>query len=118
MAPQDNILCLPILSAWSKQITVGKDDGSRSITDGDLQKPEHAHWVIWMADISRVLHHQCKIIHILFVFSLIFLFKVLSDKALPVLCLFAILVYWTLGLSLPSTDNLLEEDVSECVSLF
>ena len=54
MAPQDNILCLPILSAWSNQINVGKDDGSRSITDGDLQKAEHAHWVTWMADISRV----------------------------------------------------------------
>ena len=65
-----------------------------------------------------LLQHQRTIIHIFFVFSLICFFKVLSDKALPVLCLFAILVYWTLGLSLPSTDNLLEEDVSECVSLF
>ena len=54
MSPQYNILCLPILSAWSKQINVGKDDGSRSIIDNDLQKPRHAHWVIWMADISRV----------------------------------------------------------------
>ena len=65
-----------------------------------------------------LLQHQRTIIHIFFVFSLICFFKVLSDKALPVLCLFAILVYWTLGLSLPSTDNLLEEDVSDCVSLF
>ena len=54
MAPQYNILCLPTLSAWSKQINVGKDDGSRSITDDGLQKPKHAHWVIWMADIIRV----------------------------------------------------------------
>ena len=71
----------------------------------------------WQISVGFVAY-QCTIIHILFVFSLIFLFKVLSDKALPVLCLFAILVYWTLGLSLPSTGNLLEEDVSECVSLF
>ena len=44
-------LCLPILSAWSKQINVRKDDGSRSITEPE---PEHAHWVICMADIIQV----------------------------------------------------------------
>ena len=71
-------------------------------------------WQISAGFVATSMHNHPYF----FVFSLICFFKALSDKAVPVLCLFAILVYWTLGLSLPSTGNLLEEDVSQCVSLF
>ena len=39
--------------------------------------------------------------------------KVFGNKVLPLICLFAILAYWTLGLALPTPDNV--PDVSNCV---
>ena len=41
--------------------------------------------------------------------------KVLGNKVLPLVCLVAILVYWMLGIALPSPDsNLLDDNVSNC----
>ena len=41
--------------------------------------------------------------------------KVLGNKVLPLVCLVAILVYWMLGIALPSPDSkILDDNVSNC----
>ena len=115
LSPQYKILCLP------------QPGASRSLLE-KMMVPEvsqnlnlntHTGSSVWQISFRLVASSTSAYNYLYFVcLFLNSLIKVLSDKALPVLCLFAILVYWTLGLSLPSTGNLLEEDVSQCVSLF
>ena len=87
------------------------------MTGEGFKKPRGSNRLNWIADLSQVAY---KLYH-LNSFSVCFaslLLKVLGDKVLPLVCLITILVYWTLGLSLPSTKNNLEGKVSDCVSLF
>ena len=43
-------------------------------------------------------------------------FKVLGNKILPIMCVAWIIIYWTLGLVLPSPNSHLDHNDSNCTT--
>ena len=75
--------------------------------------------VFCLAEFSQVKRRAIKLPYgaICYVhFPSLYLYKVVRKKVLPLVCVVLILAYWTLGLTLPSSSNVLDNDVSDCSS--
>ena len=64
------------------------------------------------AIIIKLLHGAICYVH----FPSVHLYKVVRKKVLPLVCVVLILAYWTVGLTLPSSSNVLDNNVSDCSS--
>ena len=74
--------------------------------------------VFCLAEFSQVKRRAIKLPHsaICLHFPSLYLYKVVRKKVLPLVCVVLILAYWTLGLTLPSSSNFLDNNVSDCSS--
>ena len=73
----------------------------------------------WSFSMSRLHFPSCHFSISLAQFKAVIyiffhLYKVLGNKVLPLVCLIIIVAYWTSGVILPSSDNILDDNVSNC----